>query len=112
LPSQPKRLLTPFPVSDKGFLQLGWKDYLSLLRWTAKQAVEGVVAQVPPKLVSVLTSLGIDASMWLELVWNFKRYFGRGSCAGSSAAMAAEAQRHGRSWHRGQKTARAFFAAT
>lgn len=99
-------------ASDKGFLQLGWQDYLSLLRWTAQQAVEGVVAQVPPKLAAVLTSLGIEASMWRELVWNFKKYFGRGACAGSSAAMAADAQRQGRSWYRGQKTARAFFAAT
>ncbi len=99
-------------ASDEGFLQLNWKDYLGLLRWTAKQAVDGVVAKVPPKLASVLASLGIDASMWRDLVWNFKKYFGRGSCAGSPEAMAADAQRHGRSWHRGQKTARAFFAAT
>jgi hypothetical protein len=70
-----------------------------------------VNAKVPPRLAKLLASQGIDASMWRELVWNFKKYFGRGSCAGSSPAMAEDAQRHGRGWHRGQKTARAFFVA-
>jgi hypothetical protein len=98
-------------ASDKGFLQLNWRDYLSLLRWTAKQAVKGVVSKVPPKLATLLASLGIEASMWRDLVWNFKKYFGRGVCAGSPAAMAEDAQRSGRSWHRGQKIARSFFAA-
>jgi hypothetical protein len=111
LAMQPQVHATGLRASDKGFLQLGWKDYFALLRWTAKQAVEGVVAKVPPKLASLLTSLGIDASMWRDLVWNFKKYFGRGACAGSPDAMAADALRHGRSWHRGQKNARAFFAA-
>jgi hypothetical protein len=98
-------------ASDKGFLQLSWRDYFALLRWTAKQAIEGVVAKVPPQLASLLASLGIDAAMWRDLVWNFKKYFGRGVCAGSPTAMAEDAQRHGRSWHRGQKLARNFFAA-
>jgi hypothetical protein len=71
-----------------------------------------VVAKVPPKLAAQLAALGIDASMWRELVWHFDKYFGRGSCAGSSAAMALDAKRSGLGWHRGQKTARAFFAAT
>lgn len=40
-----------------------------------------------------LASLGLDASMWGELVWHFARYFGRGSCAGPPAAMASDARR-------------------
>jgi REP element-mobilizing transposase RayT len=99
-------------ASDKGFLQLGWRDYLALLRWTAKQAIDGIVAKVPPKLAAQLAALGIDASMWRELVWHFNKYFGRGTCAGSPAAMASDAKRSGLGWHRGQKTARAFFATT
>jgi REP element-mobilizing transposase RayT len=99
-------------ASDKGFLQLDWRGYLSLLRWTAKQAVEGGISKLTPKLATLLTSLGIDFSMWRDLVWNFKKYFGRGSCVGSPSAMAEDAQRSGRRWHRGQKTARAFFATT
>jgi hypothetical protein len=92
-------------ASDKGFLQLSWKDYLELLRWTAKQAVDSA-AKLPPKLATLLASLGIDASMWRDLVWNFRKYFGRGVCAGSPEAMAEDAKRNGRHWHRGQKTAR------
>ena len=98
-------------ASDRGFLPLGWQDYLELLRWTAKQAVDAVAAKMPAGLATLLAAQGIDAAMWSELVWNFKKYFGRGCCVGSAGAMAADAQRHGRSWHHGQKTARAFFAA-
>ncbi len=96
-------------ASDKGFLQLDWRDYLALLRWTAKQAIQGVVSKVPPRLATLLGSLGIDASLWRDLVWNFKKYFGRGTCMGSPAAMAEDAERSGKCWHRGQKIARTFF---
>ena len=95
-------------ASDKGFLQLNWGDYLSLLRWTAIQAFDGLAATVPAKLSGLLSSLGIDASMWRDLVWHFKKYFGRCSCVGSSVGMAADAERTGKRWHRGQKSARAF----
>ncbi len=78
--------------------------------WTAKQAVEGVISKVPPRLATLLASLGIDASLWHDLVWNFKKYFGRGTCMGSPAAMAEDAERSGKRWHRGQKIARGFFA--
>jgi hypothetical protein len=98
-------------ASDKGFLQLNWDDYLSLLRWTASQGMNGAVAKVPSKLATLLASLGIDASMWRDLVWHFKRYFGRSSCVGSPSAMEADAERHGKRWHRGQKSARAFCLA-
>ena len=99
-------------ASDKGFLQLNWGDYLSLLRWTAKQGIDGLAATVPAKLSGLLSSLGIDASMWRDLVWHFKKYFGRCSCVGSSVGMAAGAERTGKRWHRGQKSARAFCLTT
>jgi len=60
----------------------------------------------------LLSSLGIDASMWQDLVWHFKKYFGRCSCVGSSVGMAADAERTGKRWHRGQKSAQAFCLAT
>ncbi len=101
-----------FRASDKGFLQLDWKDYWELLRWTAKQAVDGMVAKVPPRLATLLASLCIDASMWRELVWNFKKYFGRSSCVGSSRSLSADAERHGKQWHRGQRLAENCFTAS
>jgi hypothetical protein len=59
----------------------------------------------------LLASLGIDASMWRDMVWHFKKYFGRSACVGSPESMAADAARTGKRWHRGQRAARAFFLA-
>jgi REP element-mobilizing transposase RayT len=98
-------------ASDRGFLAIGWRDYLELLRWTAKQGIDGVVEKLPVKLQELLTSQGIDSTMWRDLVWHFHRYFGRSSCAGSPAAMAADARRTGKRWHRGQRSASDCFAA-
>ena len=97
-------------ASDKGFLNLDWRDYLALLQWTSKQRIEEAVSAVPEKLQAALASLGIEASMWRDLVWNFKRYFGRASCAGSPESMAVDAQRTGKRFHRGQRQVRECFA--
>jgi REP element-mobilizing transposase RayT len=110
-------------ASDKGFLSLKWQEYVALLRWTAKQRFdqsEGPSAnqsfsqaaeKVPKSLGQVLSRLGIDASMWRDLVWNFKKYFGNSSCAGSPESMSADAERNGKRWHRGQARVRVCFAA-
>jgi hypothetical protein len=50
--------------------------------------------------------------MWCSLVWDYKLYFGRASCAGSPDAMAADAKRTGKRYHRGQRHVRECFAAT
>lgn len=97
-------------ASDKGFLNLSWRDYLELLRWTGKQSSPSAVKQIPKTQQEVLTKLGIDCSMWRDLVWNFKKYFGRSSCAGSPESMAADAQRHGKRSHAGQRLVRKCFA--
>jgi len=97
-------------ASDKGFLNLPWRDYLALLRWTGEQRVKEAVTEVPAKLQAALSSLGIDASMWRDLVWNFKRYFGRASCAGSPESMAADAARTGKRFHRCQRLVSECFA--
>ncbi len=97
-------------ASDKGFLNLEWRDYLALLKWTSMQRIKETVGQVPEKLRASLSSLGIDATMWRDLVWNFKRYFGKSSCAGSPQSMAVDAQRTGKRFHRGQRQIRECFA--
>lgn len=96
-------------ASDKGFLHINWSDYLSLLRWTATQKTIDAAAKIPDQLQKLLTSLGIDAGMWSDLVWNYKKYFGKGSCVGSPQAMADDAKQSGRRWHRGQKKIRQCF---
>ncbi len=96
-------------ASDKGFLQLDWKQYLILLRWTAQQAVDGMAGKLPRKLAELLASLGIDASMWRDLVWHCKSNFGKSTCVGSPASMAADAKRSGKRWHRGQRSAASCF---
>lgn len=108
LAEQPQVHAEGLRASDRGFLHLNWQDYLELLHWTAKQAVREAVT-MPPRLVESLTSLGLDATRWRDLVWDFEKFFGRSACAGSPAEMAADAERTGHHWHRGQKAVQACF---
>jgi len=59
----------------------------------------------------LLTSLGIDSTLWRDMVGHFGKYFGRCTCVGSLAAMAADAAKSGKHWHRGQRTARGLYLA-
>jgi hypothetical protein len=112
LASNPEVSHSGVRASDKGFLNLAWREYLELLRWTAAQGADFAQRNVPKKLVEILSSLGIQASMWRDLVWNYKKYFGRSGCAGSPAAMAADARRHNRSWYQGHRQASQCFASS
>lgn len=96
-------------ASDKGFLHVTLAQYLRLLRWTAKQSVDGVIAKIPASLAATLTAIGIDASMWRDLVWNWQKYFGKTSCVGSPTSMTDDAQKQGKHFHRGQRSAASCF---
>jgi hypothetical protein len=98
-------------ASDKGFLNVGWREYIELLRWTAKQRISEMAEAVPNSLSQVLGQLGIDATMWRDLVWNFKKYFGKSSCAGSPQSMSSDSQKNGLRWHRGQAQIRQCFVS-
>jgi len=95
--------------SDRGFLNLSWKDYWHLLCWTAEQGVEGVKSEVPPLLAKRLATLGIDVSMWRDLVWNWQRYFGKSACVGRPESMKQHAEQTGRHHYRGQGSGAACF---
>jgi REP element-mobilizing transposase RayT len=97
-------------ASDKGFLHVPLRDYLGLLRWTARQSVASVTEAIPPALAKLLVELGIDATMWRDLVWNWQKYFGNSTCAGSPDSMADYAKKSGRQWHRGQRSVSACFS--
>ncbi|TWT94953.1 transposase [Neorhodopirellula pilleata] len=96
--------------SDRGFLNLSWKDYWSLLCWTADQAIEVAEAKVPEALAKRLSQLGIDVSMWRDLVWNWQPYFGKSVCVGRPESMKQHAEQTGRHHYRGQASGAACFA--
>jgi hypothetical protein len=96
-------------ASNKGFLDLDWKDYLTLLRWVGKQSDSGSGKTVPKRMQPLVSRLGIDLSMFRDLVWQFQRYFGTSCCAGSPSSMMQFAETTGRCWSRGQRSIRECF---
>ncbi|MFG0286737.1 MAG: transposase [Rhodopirellula sp. JB044] len=92
-------------ASNRGFLHVSIREYLRLLRWTARQSVAGASEKLPKSLASTLAGLGIDSSMWRDLVWDWQRYFGKSTCVGSPESLREDAQRSGKHHHRCQKAA-------
>ena len=95
-------------ASNKGFLRIDWSSYKKLLEWVAenKPLASGTVA-LPKPLSDALIACGVVPEMLSDLVWNFKKYFSR--CVGGSESMSSDAERIGRRWHRGQRSAAACF---
>ncbi|MEM1228373.1 MAG: hypothetical protein AAGJ40_22000, partial [Planctomycetota bacterium] len=54
--------------------------------------------------------LGIDASMWRDLVWQWQMYFGKSACVGRPESMREHAAQSGRHHYRGQRSVRCCFA--
>ena len=97
-------------ASDKGFLRLKLREYLKLLSWTSQQRVGSLEKPIIPKdLEPILNKVGIDGKMWCDLVWNFKKYFGRGSAAGSPKSLKESAQNRNRKFAPGQNLAATCF---
>ncbi len=97
-------------ASDKGFLWMNLADYLKLLNWTSRQRVGSLgKPNIPKDLESILQKIGIDGKMWCDLVWNFKKYFGRGSAAGSPKSLKETAQNRNRKFCTGQNSVAACF---
>ncbi|AMV32663.1 hypothetical protein VN12_11100 [Pirellula sp. SH-Sr6A] len=99
-------------ASNRGFLTMNLEDYVKLLQWTAKQQDHppGSVCPVPESLEPLFTGLGVEPSMWCDLVWNYTKYFGTSRCSGNPKAMIADAERTHKRWSRGQRQAAACFA--
>ncbi|MEQ1905567.1 MAG: hypothetical protein ABL888_15365 [Pirellulaceae bacterium] len=106
--STPKPSRSGVRASDKGFLSMALTDYIKLLDWTGRQGRKDKRGKVPAQLAPILSRLGIDSGMWCDLVWNFKKYFGRN--AGSPASLKEAAADSGRHWSRGQRAAQACFS--
>ena len=110
LSDEPKSHTDGLRSSDKGFLGVSLREYLRLLRWTAGQRSSEAVSEIPTALQNLLTQIGIDGSMWRDLVWNWQKYFGKSACIGRPDSIRANANRTGHHWHRGQQSTQACFA--
>jgi hypothetical protein len=101
-------------ASDKGFLDMSLASYLALLYWTGSQGRADksgkIAAECGMGHASVLAKLGIADGMWCDLVWNFKKYFGKSRGPGSPDRMQEEAILGTRKFQPGQRKARKCFA--
>ena len=105
----PQASTTGVRASDKGFLSLDLRDYLTLLDWTGRQRVGVEKADIPRELDPILQRIGIDGRMWVDLVWRFKKHFGKSGAAGSPQSMRESAAGNQRKFTRGQRSAAACF---
>jgi len=111
LGSQPSQ--SGLRASDKGFLTTKLVDYLKLLDWTGRQRVGSLAKPTVPKdLDPILKRIGIEGQMWCDLVWNFRKYFGRGIAVGSPDSLKECASRRNRKFTHGQSVATACFVKT
>ncbi len=96
-------------ASDKGFLTLSVEEYVTLLDWTGRQRRQDKRGAIPEAVAPILKRLGIEGSMWCDLVWEYKKYFGKSSSAGSSDRMKQHAQANDRAFTPGQRKAKKCF---
>jgi hypothetical protein len=89
-------------ASDLGFLSIEWDDYRELLRWTSLQREPVKKTLMPMELVFILRGLGIESSMWVDLILGYMKYFGQGRAAGSPQSLKRSAQSHDCKFFRGQ----------
>ena len=101
-------------ASDKGFLDMSLANYLALLYWTGSQGRTDkggkIAADCGMDYAPVLAKLGIADGMWCDLVWNFKKYFGKSRGPGSPDRMQEEAILGTRKFQPGQRMVRKCFA--
>ncbi len=64
----------------------------------------------PKELQAVLSRVKLDGEMICDMVKNFKKYFGRGSAAGTSQSLIANAERRHRKFIPGQRATAEGFA--
>ncbi|MFY9255709.1 MAG: hypothetical protein WAO83_19810 [Fuerstiella sp.] len=110
LASNPEAHADGLRCSDRGFLNMSLREYAQLLRWTCVREALGGQQPVPKNVAALLSKHGIESSMFKDLVWNWRRYFGRGTCAGRSENMKSHAAQQGRHHHSGQRQAAKVFA--
>ena len=96
-------------ASDKGFLSMTLAEYSTLLDWTGREGRLDKRGKIPEDLQPILKRIGIEGSMWCDLVWDFSKYFGKCYAAGKPENLQKEAQKRNIAWSRGQRSCRACF---
>ena len=91
---------TPWRASDKGLLPIELDDYLDLLDWSGRTVQEGKRGAIPEHLAPILDRLGINQTLWVDLVTRFDTYFGQ--IVGRAAQLVDRAKQAGRPWYRGR----------
>ena len=97
-------------ASDKGFLSFSLEDYVKLLFFTGRKGQQDKRGKIETEHIPILERLGINEGMWCDLVWNFKKYFGRSRGAGSPDRMREEAAIQSVGFFHGQKKAKKCYA--
>ena len=92
-----------YRASDKGFLSMSLKNYVTLLRWVAVNSLNVGKRVAPKELQPVLRGIQLDGEILCDMVKNFKKYFGRGSAAGMSTSMKEKAASRDRHFIPGQR---------
>jgi len=95
-------------ASNKGYLPLGFEDYLQILDWTGRQVRSDKRGSIPQELRPILERLGVRGESWVDCVQNFGRWFHR--AAGSVRLLAGAAAQAGRRWLHGTSRCRQAFA--
>lgn len=81
-------------ASDKGFLPISLEEYLQLVDWTGRQISKGKRGRIPEACGPILKRIGLDRSMWCDLVKDFGRLFRRVAGSPSSLAKSAASGGH------------------
>ncbi len=111
LSADPLRSSLGCRASDRGFLNMSATDYLQLLNWTAANPPATEKSAMAMNLENHVVSVGLSPLVWRDFVWNYRKYFGKSSCAGSPASMANHANQIGKRYHRGQRRIRDCFVS-
>lgn len=94
-------------ASNRGYLEMTFAEYLSLLDWTGRQIRRGKTGSIPVHLAPILERLHINAEAWVTAVANFSRWFR--TAVGRAENLAREAARRGRKFLHGTSRSRTVF---
>lgn len=97
-------------ASDKGFLPMALAEYSTLLDWTGREGRHDKRGKIPENLQPILDRIGIEGTMWCDLVWRYSKYFGKSQAVGRPENMKAEASQRDIAWIRGQRSCQACFS--